>query len=106
MFAISPQTQSKNRELVEKLRLKFEILEDSENQYAAKFDIVHGFEPDLKQVYLDLGADLADFNGESSWTLPIPTQIVVGNDLKIRSIQYDADYKNRPEPEDVLRVLR
>lgn len=85
--------------------MKFEILHDTKNEYAAKLDLVHGFEPELKEVYLQLGANLEEVNGEPSWTLPIPARVVVGNEHNILSIQYDADYKKRPEPEDVLRVL-
>lgn len=90
---------------MEKHRLKFEILHDSKNEYAAKLDLVHGFEPDLKEVYLQLGANLEDVNGESSWTLPIPTRVVAGSAHNILSIQYNADYKLRPEPEAVLSIL-
>jgi peroxiredoxin len=105
LFAVSPQTVENNRELAEKLRLKFEILHDHENAFANKLDLAHGFPDDLKEVYLNLGADLGAVNGESSWTLPIPTRVIVDADQKILSITYDADYKKRPEPEEVLSAF-
>lgn len=105
LFAVSPQTRVNNRELVEKHQLKFEILHDVENAFAMKLDLVHGFEPDLKHVYLQLGANLEEVNGEASWTLAIPARIAVGMDHEILSIQYDADYKKRPEAEDVWGML-
>jgi peroxiredoxin len=89
--------------LVEKHRLNFEILHDQGNAFAEKLDLVHGFEPELKEIYLGLGADLAQVNGEPSWTLPVPARIAVGRDHSILSIQFDADYQRRPEPEEVLR---
>lgn len=103
LFAVSPQSVANNRELASKLRLKFEILHDYGNAYAKKLDLMHGFPDDLKEIYLGLGADLAEVNGEGSWTLPIPTQLIVGMDSKIHAITYDADYKKRPEPEDLLK---
>ena len=105
LVAISPQSQANNRELVEKYRLKFEILRDEANAYADQLDLVHGFDEDLREVYLQLGVDLAEVNGEPSWTLPIPTQILVDTDQKILHVQLDADYKVRPEPENILTHL-
>ncbi len=103
LFAVSPQSVTNNLELREKLRLKFEILHDDSNAFAQKLDLVHGFPDDLQDVYLKFGADLAEVNGEDSWTLPIPAQIIVGQDSMIRSISYNADYKQRPEPEELLK---
>lgn len=88
--------------MVSKHRLKFEILHDFANQFAQELDLVHGFPDELKEVYLGFGADLALVNGEPSWTLPIPARIATSSDHKIISIQFDADYKQRPEPEEVL----
>ena len=105
LFSISPQSVSNNQALIKKLRLNFEILHDQENTFARKLDLVHGFSSELKSIYLELGANLAEVNGEPSWTLPIPTQIIVGQDLKIVSIQYDADYRNRPEPTEILQLV-
>jgi iron complex transport system permease protein len=69
--------------LVEKHRLNFEILHDEGNAFAEKLDLVHGFDPELKEIYLGLGADLAEVNGEPSWTLPVPARIAVGRDHRI-----------------------
>ena len=90
---------------MEKHRLKFEILSDFSNEFAAKLDLVHGFSPELKEIYLQFGADLKKFNGEPSWTLAIPARIVVGRDHRILYIQFNADYTKRPEPEEVFSFL-
>ncbi len=79
---------------------------DPENQYAQQLDLVHGFDEDLKQVYLDLGINLDEFNGRGGWHLPMPTRIVIDKDHKIRSIEYNADYTHRPEPAETLRQVK
>ncbi len=106
LFAITPQIPKHNQQLIEKLHLNFEILHDAENLFAEQLDLVHGFDDDLKQLYLGFGADLAAFNGDAGWRLPIPTRIVVGSDHHVKSIQYDADYKVRPEPDETLQQVR
>lgn len=91
-----------NQKLVEKHGLDYKILYDQENQYAQQLDLVHGFSDELKQVYLDLGVDLNEYNGDNSWTLPMPARIVVDRNHSIVSFQAAADYKQRPDPEDTL----
>ena len=105
LISISPQTVENNRELVDKYRLKFEILRDPGNEYAQQLDLRHGFNEALQRIYVGFGADLAEVNGEPSWTLPIPAHLVIGTDQKILSIEYDADYTHRPEPESLLEKL-
>lgn len=106
MIAISPQLAEINRELIEKHRLNFEILHDRGNAYADELDLVHGFPEELREIYRGFGAALPDFNGEPSWTLPLSTRIVVDRFHTIQSIQFHADYKQRPEPEATLAVVQ
>lgn len=48
---------------------------------------------------------MPNFNGDDSWTLPLATRIVVGKDHHIVSIDYHADYTQRPEPEATLAEI-
>lgn len=50
--------------------------------------------------------DLPAFNGDPSWTLPIPARYVVDRDGVILYAEVNPDYISRPEPEDMLPALR
>jgi peroxiredoxin len=101
LVAVSPQTPSHNHELIDTHRLQFEILHDAGNRYAGKLDLVHGFPEELRQVYLQLGANLAEVNGEDSWALPVPARIIAGADQRILAIESNADYTRRAEPAEL-----
>jgi peroxiredoxin len=56
-------------------------------------------------IQKQLGADLPAFNGEASWTLPMPSRYVIAQDGVIAYAEVNADYTRRPEPSDVFPVL-
>jgi peroxiredoxin len=105
---ISPQLQKTPRESADK-PFTFEMLRDQGNQVARKFGLVYTLPEDLRQVYLKLGIDLAQANGDDSWTLPMPGRFVIDRTGTIRAADADPDYTRRPDPArtiDALRALR
>lgn len=72
-----------------------------------RYRVVHELPEDLIEVYRDVfELDLPAFNGDDSWTLPMPARYVVGTDGVVRWAAVNADYTVRPDPEDTLRALR
>ena len=59
----------------------------------------------LVDLYKGLKNDLPSFNGDPSWTLPMPARYVIGQDGTILYAEVNPDYTRRPEPEDMLPVL-
>ena len=59
----------------------------------------------LRAVQTALGADLTQFNGEDSWTLPMPARYVIAPDGVIAYAEVNADYTRRPEPSAIFPVL-
>jgi peroxiredoxin len=49
---------------------------------------------------------LEKFNGDDSWTLPMPARFVIDRSGIIRYAEVNPDYTVRPEPEEVIGVLR
>lgn len=106
LVAISPQLSEKSREMIDKKALGFEILRDAGNEVAATFGLRFDLRPDLKEVYLGFGIDLATSNGDNSWTLPMPARYVVAQDSEIHYAAVHPDYTTRPEPTETLAALR
>jgi peroxiredoxin len=82
------------------------LLSDPGNQAARKFRLVFKLPEDLRKVYLGFGTDLQKYNGDNSWTLPMPARFVIDQSGVIRSADINADYTIRPEPEDTIKVIR
>lgn len=105
LVAISPQVREKSAEVKEKNRLSFPILSDPGNEYSDRLGLRFALPEELRDVYRSFGIDLPSFNGDASWTLPIPARIVVSSEGVVLDVDADPDYTRRPEPEATLAVL-
>ncbi len=86
--------------------LSFDILWDEGNKLAEKFGIKFAFPEYLKEIYKSFGSDLQRYNGDDSWTLPMPARFVVGQDGEIKAADVHPDYTKRPEPSKTVDDLR
>ena len=105
-IAISPQLQSFNREFREEKKLTFEILSDHGNEVAQRYGIKYKLPEDLREVYLQFNIDLPKYNGDDSWTLPLPARLVIDQEGIIRYAAINADYTVRPDPEETIAALK
>ena len=106
LVAISPQTKVNSRKSQRQNQLAFPILSDPENRTAAEFGVRYALPDYLVELYQRLKNDLPGFNGDTSWTLPMPARFVIGQDGIIRSAEVNPDYTRRPEPLDMLPAIR
>jgi len=58
-----------------------------------------------KFVELKVGIDLAEANGDDSWTLAIPARFIIGKSGVVEYARVDPDYTHRPEPQETLDAL-
>ncbi len=106
MIAISPEKAEYLRETVEKHRMSFDLLSDAGNRVASQYGLVYNVGAELRDIYLNKwGIDLPKFNGDDSWTLPIPARFVIDRSGIIRWAQADPDYTKRPEPAETVGAL-
>lgn len=105
LVAISPQSAPNSRKSVRQNKLGFPILSDPHNDVAAAFGLRFALPDYLVALYKSLKNDLPGFNGDESWTLPMPARYVIGRDATILYAEVNPDYTRRPEPEELLPVL-
>jgi peroxiredoxin len=95
-----------SRKSVRQNKLSFPILSDRGNEIAAGFGLRFALPDYLVALYKNLKNDLPAFNGDPSWTLPMPARYVVGHDGTILYSEVNPDYTHLPEPSNMLPVLR
>lgn len=105
LIAISQQTPANSRKSQRQNGLGFPILVDRGGVVAAQFGLRWNLPDYLREIHKRLGADLTQFNGENSWTLPMPARYVIDPDGKVAYAEINPDYTRRPEPSDVLPIL-
>ncbi|TWB34728.1 peroxiredoxin-like family protein [Nitrospirillum viridazoti] len=106
LVAISPQLPVNSRKSVRQNALSFPILSDTRNDVAAAFGLRFELPGYLVDLYKSLKNDLPAFNGDQSWTLPMPARYVIAPDGTILYAEVNPDYTRRPEPEDMMPALR
>ncbi|HEX2328498.1 MAG TPA: peroxiredoxin-like family protein [Candidatus Angelobacter sp.] len=105
LVAISPQTQKHSYMTRDMHGLRFPVLSDPGNTVARQFGLVYGVTPELRRMYESIMTKLPGYNGDQSWELPMPATYVIGQDGNIIFGRVDVDWRERPEPEEILSVL-
>jgi peroxiredoxin len=106
LIAISPQTPVNSRRSVRENKLNFPILSDTNNDVANAFGLKFVLPDYLVELYKSLKNELPSFNGDPSWTLPMPGRFVIAPDRTIVYAEVNPDYTLRPEPEALLPALK
>ena len=105
LVAISPQTQRQSDFAIQQHGLPFPLLHDTEAKVAEQFGLVYTV-PEYHQRYLrSVLVNLPFLNGEGSWRLPLPATYVIGRDGRVLFAEAHADFRVRPEPEEILESL-
>ncbi len=105
LVAISQQTAPNSRMSQRQNGLGFPILGDHGGDVASQFNVRWTLPDYLRVAHKTLGAELPQFNGEASWTLPMPARYVIAQDGTIAYAEVNADYTRRPEPSAIFPVL-
>lgn len=106
VVAISPQMAVNSRKSVRTNSLGFPVLSDTNNEVAAAFGLRFKLPDYLVDLYKKLKNDLPAFNGDPSWTLPMPARYVIGSDGVVLYSEVNPDYTHRPDPSDMFSVLQ
>ena len=75
------------------------------NKVARQFGLVYRVPEYQQEIYQRAFVNLPFANGDSSWELPIPATYVIGQDSTILYASANPDYTERPEPDEILRIL-
>ena len=106
LVAITPQLSEHNQALVTKRDLTFELLSDPGNAVASAFGLTFRLPDNLETVYRTFQIALPAYNGDDSWTLPMPARYVIDTAGQIRAADVNADYTRRPEPEEAVNAVK
>ena len=106
LVAISSEKPDDSLSTAEKNALTFEVLSDVGHEVGRAFGLVYEFTDELRSAYHGFGLDIPAKNGTPGlWALPISATYVIDSNGTIIYAYTDADYRDRADPEDVLRVL-
>lgn len=105
VVGISPQTQRQSDFTAGQHTIPFPLLTDAGCKVAEQFGLVWTLPDYLRRYYLSILVNIPFINGDESWKLPLPATYVLGPGGAVLYAEAHADFRVRPEPEDVLRHM-
>ena len=106
VMVISPETIEKTKETQKKLKTSFSIIHDKDNKIMNDYKVAFEVNEENVPNYFNLiTKKIAAYNVENNNVLPVPATYLIGQDGKIIYVQYDPDYKNRSDFNEILKTL-
>jgi peroxiredoxin len=106
MVAIVPDRQPFAAEMKVDSGVRFPILSDMDNGYAMSLNLAIWVGAEMEEYMTKIGRSLPIYQGNESWTLPIPATFVVGRDGHIKARFVDPDYRRRMAVEELIAALK
>lgn len=104
VIAITPELPDSSLSTKEKHALEFEVLSDVGNVVAQQYGIVYTLKPEVANI-LQKKFDIYAYNGDESNQLPLAANYIIDQNGTVQYAFLDAEYRNRAEPKEMLKVL-
>jgi peroxiredoxin len=85
---------------------EFPVLIDHGGKVAEQFGLTFEMNDGAKTVLKSSGLDLEKRNADGRWILPVPGTFVIDRAGNVAYAHVDADYRNRPEPQEIVATCR
>jgi len=106
LIAVSPEAAPTSADNASAAGPTFPILIDHGGNVAEQFGLTFEMDDAAKNVLKGSGIDLEKRNAGGKWILPVPGTFVIDRFGHIAYAHVDADYRNRPEPQEIVTVCR
>jgi peroxiredoxin len=106
IVAITPETQAYTRRLKTWANAPFPILTDMDNGYALSLGLAVWVGSEVERYNKIAGVNLPSYQGNESWTIPIPATFIVGADGLIKGRYVDPDYRQRMAMDELVQGLK
>ena len=105
LVAISPQTIRQSDFMQGQHSIPFPLLFDEGCRVGEQFGLAYTIPLFHQRHYRSVLVNLPFVNGDQSWKLILPATYVIDRDAMVLFAEAHADFRVRPEPEEVLRHL-
>jgi len=105
VIAISPQVPEYNQKTIRKTGATFSVIQDTGYHIMNAYHVSFTIDEKTIKKYRRFGRHIDRANANEDYILPVPATFIIGEDRRIRYIQYDPNYKNRSTVADVLENI-
>jgi len=104
LAAVGPETERQSDFMVGQHGLPFPVLSDPGCTVAEQFGLAYTIPDYHRDYYRSILVNIPFVNGDNSWRLILPATYVISQTGRVVYAQAHADFRVRPEPEEVLAV--
>lgn len=105
LVAICPELERFGAELAGHSGEPLCVLSDIDNGYALLLNLAFFVGDEKRKAMTSAGWDIAAYQGDGNWVLPVPATFIVGADGLVKARFIDPDYRRRADTEEILAAL-
>lgn len=106
VVVVTPESLEKTKETTEEWKTTFPIIHDQGNQIMNDYKVAFVVnEKTVGKYYEPLRKKLAEYNESGNMVLPVPATYLIDQNGKVEYVQFDPDYKNRSDFDEILGLL-
>ncbi len=105
LVVITPEVQKFSKQLKAEVGASFPILTDLDCGYALELQLAIKINDEKRNAMTQAGWNIAPFQDNDNWILPIPATFVIGEDGMVKARFVDPDYRKRMGIDDLLAAL-
>lgn len=106
VLVVTPEKVEQINKTSKNWNASYSILHDTDNEimeaYHVAFEVNQGNVPNYFEA---VSQKVAENNGADNMVLPVPATYLIGNDGRIIYVQFDPDYKNRSDFDEIKKYL-
>lgn len=106
MLAVSPDSPAHHEKFLASNKLGYKLFTDPGLQAISAFGLAFALDEATLTKYRQYKLPLAPIPGRDDIVLPVPAVYLVDAGQTIRYVHYDPDYKQRLDPQDLLKTAK
>ena len=106
LVAVSPEAAPSSADNASAVSPTFPVLIDHGGKIAEQFGLTFEMDDAAKDMLKGFGINLEERNADGGWILPVPGTFVIDRSGHIAYAHVDPDYRNRPEPQEIVAMCR
>lgn len=86
--------------------LPFPVLSDIDLGYSFSLGLIFWVGTEIQKLYKEVGVELEKYHGNQAYFLPMAAKFIVGRDGLVRARQVNIEFRERMEPEVIIKTLQ
>jgi peroxiredoxin len=106
VVGVTPQTDANIQKTADRHHTSFSMVHDKDYTIMKAYDVDYKVGEEQMAAFRKYHVDLAQFNGNSDYVLPVPATYIISKTGRIVYVQFDKDYTHRASVAEILAEVQ